>query len=176
MNSLMKYKSFIWPRNPKEINITVENDIKDFYIPKAGSVLQNYRRRKRVISGTGEFFGEDCFSQYENLFEIFKNSNGSSYLVIPNIDPFPAVFKNLKLLGDPSPNVVTYSFTFWEDTKDIYKNEINIIKNFHVTYGNESLWNISLKYNLNINDLLDLNSFIKDPKEILKEGLRISLR
>lgn len=175
MNSLMKYKSFVWPRNPKEITITVENDIKDIYIPKAGSVFQNYRRRKRIASGTGEFFGEDCFSQYKDLFEVFKNSNDSSYLVIPNIDPFLATFKSLKLLGDPSPNMVTYSFTFWEDTKDIYKNEINVIKDFYITDGNESLWDISLEYNLNINDLLDLNPFIRDPKEILEEGVRISL-
>ena len=174
--NLMKYKNFVWPRNPKDINVVVENDIKDIPIPRAGSIFQNYRRRKRIVSGTGEFFGEECFSQYKSLFDLFKNSNDSGYLVIPNIDPFLAFFKSLKLLGDPSPNLLTYSFLFWEDTKDIYKNEINVKTDFYIAGEDENLWGVSLKYNLNINDLLDLNPFVKDPKEILDEGERIALR
>ena len=174
--NLMKYKDFVWPRNPKDINVVVENDVKDISIPRVGSVFQNYRRRKRVVSGMGEFFGENCFSQYKSLFELFKNSNDSSYLVIPNIDPFLAFFKSLKFLGDPSPNLLTYSFLFWEDIKDIYKNEINVKTDFYIADENENLWDISLKYNLNINDLLELNPFIRDPKEILDEGERIALR
>lgn len=172
---LMRYKNYVWPRNPREITISVENNVKEIEIPKNGSVFQNYGRKKRTITGTGEFCGQNCFNDYENLLNIFKDTNASGYLVLPNMDPFLAAFKSFKLLGDPQPNLVSYTFVFWENVENIYQNETNIEYEFFITSGNETLWDISLTYNLDISDLLNLNPFIYNPNEILQSGVRVSL-
>ena len=173
---LMQYKDYIWPRNPKEINITVENNVKDIEIPKNGSVLQTYGRKKRIVNGVGEFVGENCFNDFKTLFSLFKKSvSKSEYLCVPNVDPFLAVFKNLKLLGDPSPELVTYTFTFWENTENLYKNEVNNKTDYYITIGNETLWDIAINYEIAIEDLLNLNEFVKDPNNILATGVRVSL-
>lgn len=173
---LMQYKDYVWPRNPKDINITVENNVKDIEIPKSGSVFQRYERKKRIVNGTGNFVGSECFNEFRSLFNLFKNSTGESgYLAIPNLDPFLAIFKSLKLTGEQSPELVTYTFTFWENTENLYESEVNIKTNYHIASGDESLWNVSLCYKLAVESLLKLNPFVKDPNEILAEGVRISL-
>ena len=173
---LMQYKNYVWPRNPERINVTLENNIKDIELPKNASVLQFYGRKKRIVNGTGNFVGEDCFNNFKTLFDLFKKSvNKSEYLCIPNIEPFLAVFKDLKLIGEPSPDLVTYNFTFWEDTENIYENEINTKTNYYIADGSETLWDIAIIYDIAIEELLKLNDFIKDPGETLDMGVRISL-
>ena len=172
---LMRYKNYIWPRNPKEISISAESNVKEIEVPKNGSIFQNFTRKKRTITGTGEFCGPNCFNDYENLLNVFKNTDNSGYLVLPNIDPFIATFKSLKLFGDPHPNLITYTFVFWENIENLYQNETNIKYNFFITSGEETLWHIASTYNLDILDLLSLNPFIDNPNKILHAGVRISL-
>ncbi len=171
----MKYKDYIWPRNPRNISVVSENNVKEVEIPKNGSVYQDYGRKKRIVQGEGEFCGKGCFEQYRDLFNLFTSSSGGGYLVVPNLDPFFSIFKSLKLIGDPSPNIVNYSFVFWEDIKDIYRREKKIKTDFYIADGTETLWNISLIYDLDVKDLLELNPFVKDPNEILSKGKRIWL-
>ena len=173
--ALMKYKDYVWPRNPRELSIVVENDVKDIEIPKNGSVYQDYGRKKRIVSGKGEFCGQECFEQYRKLFNIFKSSSDGGYLVVPNLDPFLAIFKSLKLIGDPTPNLVSYSFVFWEDIKDIYGREKKVKTDFYIADGTETLWDISLFYNIDVKNLLELNPFVKDPNDILSAKVRIRL-
>lgn len=159
----MKYKDYIWPHNPRELRMTSLKDLKEMNTPFNGSVFQNFGREKRVVRGVGEFFGEDCVEQFNELFEIFK-MKGSGFLALPDVSPFLAEFKSLEMSVQTKPNVIEYSFEFWEDMSDIAENGSNL-KDSHVIQEGETLWDIAYKYDLSVDALLKLND-IKNPNEL----------
>ena len=57
MVPLMRFKDFIWSKNPETFNISITRDIKELSIPFYGSVMQDYGEQKRIIKGEGEFSG-----------------------------------------------------------------------------------------------------------------------
>ena len=65
MVPLMRFKDFIWSKNPETFNISITRDIKELSIPFYGSVMQDYGEQKRIIKGEGE--------------------HGMMYVIIPNI-------------------------------------------------------------------------------------------
>ena len=73
IHSTMQYKDYIWSYKPKTINIFSERDVKESTIPYYGNEFQDYGRKKRIVKGIGEFFGNDCLDQYNALFNIFKS-------------------------------------------------------------------------------------------------------
>ena len=82
----MKYKDYIWHHNPKELHVSTLKNLKETIIPFNGSVFQNFGREKRIVKGTGEFFGEDCIEQFDELFKLivsaFKNKITDTSLVL----------------------------------------------------------------------------------------------
>ena len=70
--NVMKFKNYVWPHNPSTINISVKRDLKEVFIPFKGSIIQDYGREKRIVSGSGQFFGNDCIEQFDSLFFVFK--------------------------------------------------------------------------------------------------------
>lgn len=159
----MQYKNYIWTHNPKNIEILGNRDVKENTLPYFGSVFQDYGRKKRIVKGIGEFFGSDCLSQYDTLFSLFKEG-GEGFLFLPKISPFLAIFKILSLVDEPAPNVVKYSFEFWECISE--KPKITNLFNYHIVSGNETLWDIAYLYNVKIENLLYLNKNIKSPNNL----------
>lgn len=171
--NVMKFKNYVWPHNPFSIDISVKRNLKEAIIPFKGSLIQDFGREKRIVSGAGQFFGSDCLTQFESLFDIFKQG-GSGYLAIPGISPFLAIFKELQLVGDYLPNFVNYTFEFWED---LSLNVItsNVENTFYTVLQGDSLWNISAKFNISIENLLALNSNIKN-LNMLSVGQKVRLQ
>lgn len=169
----MKYKNYVWTYNPSTINVSVVRDLKEISIPFKGSIIQDFGREKRVVSGQGQFFGEDCFNQYDALFEVFKQG-GSGYLSLPGMDSFLAVFRELEVTGDVMPNVINYSFEFWEDVSS-ETNEAYSQEEYYTVLEGDTLWSISMKYNVAVETLLQLNANIKNPNQ-LNAGERVKLK
>lgn len=162
--NFMEYKDYIWPNNPQKINVTTRKNIKEIVIPFGGNLFQDYGREKRIVTGTGEFFGPNCMEQFNCLFNVFKDT-GSGYLRLPNINPFLAVFKSLEILEQAVPNVITYSFEFWEEVTS-NNEKINEFKNYHIVLIGETLWDIACKYNIEIETLINLNTHIKNINQL----------
>lgn len=171
--STMQYKDYVWAHNPKIINITSERDVKESIIPYSGNEFQDFGRKKRIVKGIGEFFGSDCIDQYNALFNIFK-SGTLGYLSLPNVSPFLAAFKSLKIEGKPKPDILTYSFEFWEYVKR-ENNAKKLFKDFHEVLENETLWDIAYLYDIKIETLLEINKNIKNPND-LSVGERVYLK
>ena len=87
MVSLMRFKDFIWSKNPETLDISITRDIKELSIPFHGSVMQDYGEQKRIIKGEGEFSGKRCMETYQKLAALFE-SGESGVLLLPN---FPAL-------------------------------------------------------------------------------------
>lgn len=174
MNSdVMKYKNFVWPHNPSTIDITVARDLKEAKIPFKGSSIQDFGQEKRIVSGRGQFFGDDCMAQFERLFLVFKQG-GSGYLSLPGIDSFLALFKDLTLTGSSMPNVVNYRFEFWEDLST-NTTELDFQVDFYTVFDGDTLWSIAANFAVSIDTLLALNPSIKSPNQ-LNAGEKVRLR
>ncbi len=158
----MVYKSYKWKNNPKKIEVSQYRNLKEQEIPFNGNQFQDYGLKKRIVIGEGEFFGEDAINQYNILYKVFK-SGGISYLRIPKVAPFLAVFYSLKLTADSSPNLIKYEFEFLEHIKSLkdFMPEYHIVDKYSLT-----LWDIAEIYNLTLKALIDLNVCIKRPDEL----------
>lgn len=172
-NSQMKYKDFVFDYNPKQINIENRKNLVEIKLPFLGSVIQDLGREKRVVTGNGEFFGSDCIEKFNELSRLSQD-NQSGFLFIPGIDPFRAFLKNIKMSADPTPNLISYSFEFWEDTSLENTNFQNLNPTYHIVQPGETLWDISRLYNISTHKLLSLNPDIKRPN-LLSVGQKVML-
>lgn len=168
----MSYKNYVWSHNPKEIVIEEEKNIKEFLLPFSTNVLQNFGRKKRVVKGVGEFFGDACLEDFNELRGIYVNDD-TGYLKLPNTEPFLAAFKLLKMSGVGSQNVITYTFEFWEKIEQNL-NKANFKNKYYTAIDGETLWNIAYKCDMTVNELARLNPQIKRP-DSLKGGQRVVL-
>lgn len=162
----MKYKNFTFDYNPKQINIDNRKNLVEIKLPFLGSVVQDLGREKRVVTGNGEFFGENCIEKFNELSNL-SLENKSGLLFIPGIEPFKAFFKSLKMTADPMPNLISYSFEFWEDTAAETVEFKNLSPTYHVVLQGETLWDIARKYNTTAYNLITLNPDIKRPNMLL---------
>ena len=85
-----------------------------------------------------------------------------------------AVFKELELTGTYLPNIVNYSFEFWEDLSLSTANLI-LQDDFYTVLEGDTLWSIAAKFDVSVEMLLSLNKNIKSPNQ-LKVGEKVRLR
>ena len=162
----MKYKGYTWKYNPKQINITSQRNIREVLLPKADSKVSDLGGMKRVVKGIGEFFGSSCMDEFEELRMILLEG-GSGYLAIPKMEPFPAVFKSLELIEKAEPDIIEYSFEFWETgEKGILP--YGYSPKYHIVKQGETLWDIAYEYRTNVEKLLDMNTYIKRPDSVVE--------
>ena len=109
--SKIRFKGYSWEHNPKTLTIEKQRILREQFIPFGKSKQQNMGERSKVVKGTGQLFGEDCFEQYLELLEL-QSRSGSGILSLPDTKPFYAYFKSLELECEPSPNLITYNFVF----------------------------------------------------------------
>ncbi len=116
MNNLA-FRDFIWPDNPTEFTMhylrepQYEND-------SAGNpVYLGLGPAKRALSGKGVFLGPLAYENFLALEEQFMDPNGGN-LTLPQGGTMQAFFTELKLVQDPRPELVSYSFTFREADED----------------------------------------------------------
>lgn len=162
----MEYGDYKWKFNPKKIEINEERNIKEQIIPFFGNVFQDYGRKKRIVKGYGEFFGDDAIEQYNELYMVFKLGE-VKYLKLPKLSPFLAAFVSLDLLADSNPDFVRYEFEFWENV--IEKGSYDILKsgNDYTIKRGDTLWSIANLYSISIDKLLKENPQIKRPDELV---------
>lgn len=96
----------------------------------------------KIVSGEGFLFGDDAFSQYSSLSNIFSDPS-PGLLHIPHISSFSAIFSNLSIIGEGLPNLITYSFSFIE-------NKYSSISIPPITKDESSIFNNSFKYDISI--------------------------
>ena len=157
--SPMKFKDLIWNYNPEKIKILSEKEIVENKIPMSYSDIQNFGRMARVIKGEGSLFGSDCFSQFDRMWQVYRE-NTAGLLSIPEFAVMQAMFTSLHIVGESADNLITYSFTFTEVMGEEQEN--SLITNHTVT-AEENLWDISNRYNIPIDELIALNPSVQNP-------------
>lgn len=112
--SSMRYKSFVWPHNPRVYTISFQRNMALHKVPFGRYRLQGLGMTRRVMKGEGEFAGEDAYRQIQALSGVFYE-NTPGVLVHPLWNTTSAWFVNLELVQEPREDYVKYRFEFWED-------------------------------------------------------------
>ena len=142
----------------------------DPYLLKAQSTLEDGVFLTNV-SGEGEFEGENAFSKYKRLKEIFS-AGETAWLRMPMIKPLKAKLVELTLTEDARENMIGYSFRF-QEVKEEYssKNEMSFIS----VGEQKSVWDIEKDYAADAERILELNESISDCYDVHSgERIRIS--
>ena len=165
----MRFKGFDWHHNPREITFECKRKVNEHKSPFGKAYIQDTGRNNMVIKGVGELYGTDCLEQFDALLQLFKKG-GQGVLAIPKLTPIYAVFESLKILGEPKPDVLTYSFVF----REVMESKTDTKSMSYIAESGETLWDISHKFNIPIDELVSLNIHIKRP-DISVEGSVIKL-
>jgi hypothetical protein len=113
----MKYRDFKFPYNPETSSFECDRSyVRHKYPELAGNELEDFGPNAVVITGSGEFFGENAYTYWNNLLTAFNKSGvGKFYHPI-----YKTVTRGLmtKLKSDlePRENYIKYSFEIVADT------------------------------------------------------------
>lgn len=176
----MRYKSFVWPHNPKVYSIRFERSMAVNKIPFGRCAIQNLGMTCRVMKGEGEFVGADAYTRFQELAALFYEDT-AGILVHPLWTASNAWFVGLKLEQEPRADYVRYSFEFWEDhgganttlqavntaaETEAGVNSAGGEKQWHTVRQGDSLWAIAVENGLSLNALMELNPEISNPNRI----------
>lgn len=166
----MSFRDFVFPINPSFIRIFHSRKISRQKIPFGNNAVTDMGKNGRTISGEGEFCGENCIEDFERLKKVFE-TGGGGMLYIPSQKPIYAVFSSLELLAQDINGVIKYSFEFTESfEKSLNEHCTDIISD-----GKSSLWDISYRYSVRIEELLRLNPSVRRPDFLIEKGKRVTL-
>ena len=109
MNHL-SYKSFVWPHNPHTYKEEYTREPQ--YVTQSGvTTFSDMGDMKRIITGSGAFFGEDAFTYFKELALLFEEKTPGN-LEHPIWGIRYCYFTGLELTQEPKENYVSYKFTF----------------------------------------------------------------
>lgn len=192
----MRFKEYVWPHNPRVYSIDYERIMAINKIPFGLYYLQDLGRTRRVMKGEGEFIGQDAYSQFGKLANVFY-SGGPGQLIHPLWQAANAYFVSLRLEQEPLRDYVRYSFEFWEEA-NYYSGEVRTrssqsaqgsgttqtaqaaqttqtIPVYYQVVKGDTLWAIASRYGMALSDLITLNPQIKNPNLIhIGDEVRVS--
>ena len=175
----MRYKSYTWPHNPRVYSIDFQRPVAVHKTPFGRYQLQDLGLGHRVMEGEGEFVGPGAYEEFQRLACVFYE-DGPGLLIHPLWQISNAYFTALKLEQEPLPDYVRYSFEFRERF-DGYGEELTEVSRNgagspvrraetpevrHTVASGDTLWGIARQYNVALEDLLAVNSGIKNPNFI----------
>lgn len=110
----IKYGQYTFNYNPSSLSITFTSDIiRHQYLFDSFNQAFSFPN-KRIISGEGEFFGQDPFNEYNKFLNIVQ-SGGENLLVISNANiSFPAFLKEFIITSGFGTKTLKYKFAFEE--------------------------------------------------------------
>ena len=192
--SPMRFKSFVWPHNPRVYSITYERKLAVHKIPFGRHYLQSLGQTRRVLKGEGEFVGEGAYDTFKALASVFYEETPGT-LVHPVWMTTTAWFAGLELRQKPRRDYVAYSFEFWEVLSNGNTTELTAVavsdrgaaadggsvsggggasgaastaarEEWYTVVKGDTLWGLSQQYGVALSQLIALNPQISNPNLI----------
>lgn len=113
----LRFKTFTWPTNPEVYH---EDFVRDALYAKTDdgdSVFSGMGPMKRVITGSGAFFGTDAYTNFNALAALFGDATTGT-LTHPVCGERTVYFTKLQMSQSPKSDYVAYSFEFTEADAD----------------------------------------------------------
>ena len=171
--ALMRFQDYTWKHNPKTIQVDYRREVKEWKLPGQGNLLQDMGPGKRIVTGEGELFGEDCLTQFQALAALCEQG-GTGFLILPDSTGFEASLISLTMAGQAGPDIVSYRFEFWEQVGE----RLSVTRegeDYHTVREGETLWDIAELYGISASELARLNPNVKRPDR-LTPGEKVALR
>ena len=186
----MRFKTFVWPHNPRVYAIRFERKLALHKIPFGRHLLQSLGQTCRVFRGEGEFVGADAYDTFKRLAAVFHEESPGP-LIHPVWMSTRAWFVSLRLEEEPRPDYVRYSFEFWEvldipvqtglaerstgsaaGTEGSGAGQTPV---WHTVVRGDTLWAIARRYSTTVAAIVALNLAIRNPNLILP-GQKVRVR
>lgn len=113
----MIYKEFKFPSNPRTSSFECDRSyVKHKYPEFSGNELEDFGPNAIIITGSGEFFGENAYSHWDSLLEEF-NKGGVGRVYHPIFKTITrGLMVRLKSNIEPRPNYIDYTFEIIADS------------------------------------------------------------
>ena len=106
----LSYKTFVWPQNPTTYR-EVATRTPVYYTQDGETYYRGMSDLKRIISGTGVFYGEDAYTQYLALQKLLNDMSAGN-LEHPIFGIRYCYLTLLEVTQEPKENYVSYRFEF----------------------------------------------------------------
>ena len=111
------YKDFKFPYNPATSSYKIDRSyIKHKYPELAGTELEDFGPNACVITGDGEFSGDDAYILWRKLLKEFKTNDVGSVSHPIFTDITRGLMVSLQASLEPRPDYIKYSFEIIADT------------------------------------------------------------
>lgn len=108
----LSYKTYVWPHNPNTYKETYIRE-PQYYTEDGVTLFDSMGEMKRVITGSGTFFGAGAVKWFQELAELFEDKEPGN-LRHPVWGIRYCYFTGLELTQEPRDDCVSYTFTFTE--------------------------------------------------------------
>ena len=186
----MRFKTFVWPHNPRVYAIRFERKLALHKIPFGRHLLQSLGQTCRVFRGEGEFVGAEAYDTFKRLATVFHEESPGP-LIHPVWMPTRAWFVSLRLEEEPRPDYVRYSFEFWEVLDIPVQTGLTERSTgsaagaegsgagqtpvWHTVVRGDTLWAIARRYSTTVAVIVALNPALRNPNLILP-GQKVRVR
>ena len=170
--SPMRFKSYVWPHNPKTFEVTEKRRLSVNPIPFGRQWVTDMGTDCRVLRGEGEFAGAGAYEEFMRLKAVFDEGT-PGVLVHPVWKSVKVWFAELSLIQEPLEDYVRYSFEFVEDGEQVSDTRPVAavtsgraeVRTYTVRQG-DTMWGIARDHGLELYELIGLNPQIKNPNLI----------
>ena len=111
------YQTFTWPVNPETYHEDFRREAVYARTDGGDTVFSGMGPMKRVITGSGAFFGSDAYTNFNKLAALFA-AGGMGTLTHPVCGARTVYFTQLQMTQSPKSDYVAYSFEFSEADAD----------------------------------------------------------
>lgn len=165
IHALLRYKSFVFDKNPAEITFKGEKLLSTENIPFSGSFLKENGAKPKIIKSSGSFSGENRLSRSLEIQKLF-DKGGEGMLFLSDLPPVNAVMSSLSVYEKSGSTDIFYDIEFYEIPGEKEKAGEKYIN----ADEGDSLWSISAKYDIAIEKLVELNPLCIDPWDVSEGG------
>lgn len=170
--AVMRFAGEELAHNPKTLRIERRRSVNNEYLLGGGCMTGSCNENPVEISGTGELYGDDCFDRFNHLVSVYRG--GKPYvLALPGFGAVRAVLSKLDLSAEPKDGVIAFSFVFTEYFDGKAARKISP-ESVYIAKEGESLWDIAYKNDISIEELLSLNTWIRNPW-VIEKGSEVRL-
>lgn len=166
-HALLRFKDFIFTKNPAEISVKSK---KASPSPSDAAQSTEISAEAKIIKGTGSFSGEEKLRDSLALQRLF-DKGGTGALFLSDIPPLKAVMTSLNIYEKSGTSDIFYDIEFCE----IPEAGKETAEKYATARKGDSLWNISLRENKKIEELISLNPRFIDPYDV-REGDEVKLK
>ncbi len=163
----MSFHQALFPQNPRELTIFSGRRCARTDVPGGEAFVEDAGKTPTVVSGEGEFFGEEGLRAFYALQEA--QGQGAGILYIPSRGPLRAVLEEWELMASDKAGVISYRFRFVE-ASDEEEAPPAVLGD-----GRSCLWEIAGRYGRDVGELLRKNPQVSRPDAALPGGRRVLL-